>query len=261
MNPAPPRPSKARYKSAPRADYGNAPAARAEEGVMQEQMVLSDAPVEAQTMADYTVVNESQTNYTFEIKIPYSVPSDRKPYIVSVQDYTVNASYRYFAAPRLDKDAFLIARITGWDQYNLLSGDANVFYEGMFVGTSYIDAQSTKDTLEVSLGRDKNVVVDRVKLKDFSEKKTMGATRKETHGYDIEIRNKKKAEIELYIEDQVPLSQNKELEIALEESSGGKKNDESGKVSWNMKVAAGETKKLRFVYSLKYPKEKILTGH
>jgi uncharacterized protein (TIGR02231 family) len=180
---------------------------------------------------------------------------------VAVQDFTVNATYRYFAAPRLDKDAFLIARLTGWDQLNLLSGDANVFYEGMFVGTSYIDAQSTDDTLEVSLGRDKSVVLDRVRLKDFSEKKTLGSTRKETHGFDIEIRNKKKSEIELYIEDQVPVSQNKELEIVLEESSGGKKNEENGKVSWNLKVTAGETKKLRFVYSLKYPKDKILTGH
>jgi uncharacterized protein (TIGR02231 family) len=229
---------------------------------MEMRGAVNDAPpVEAATAADYTVVNESQTNYTFEIKIPYTIPSDRKPYIVAVQDFTVNATYRYFAAPRLDKDAFLIARLTGWDQLNLLSGDANVFYEGMFVGTSYIDAQSTDDTLEVSLGRDKSVVLDRVRLKDFSEKKTLGSTRKETHGFDIEIRNKKKSEIELYIEDQVPVSQNKELEIVLEESSGGKKNEENGKVSWNLKVTAGETKKLRFVYSLKYPKDKILTGH
>lgn len=220
-----------------------------------------DQPMMAESAAAYTVVNESQTNYTFDIRIPYSIPSDRKPYIVAVQEYSVNATYRYFAAPRLDKDAFLIARLIGWDQLNLLSGDANVFYEGMFVGTSYIDAQSTDDTLEVSLGRDKSVVVDRVRLKDFSEKKTLGSTRKETHGFDIEIRNKKKADIDIYIEDQVPVSQNKELEIVLEEASGGKKNEENGKVTWNMKVTSGETKKLRFVYSLKYPKDKILSGH
>jgi len=226
-------------------------------GVSKDEAFLP----ESSTAANYTVVNESQTNYTFEIKIPYSIPSDRKPYIVAVQEFTVNASYRYFAAPRLDKDAFLIARLTGWDQLNLLSGDANVFYEGMFVGTSYIDAQSTEDTLEVSLGRDKSVVVDRVRLKDFSEKKTLGSTRKETHGFDIEIRNKKKADIDIYIEDQVPVSQNKDLEIVLEEGSGGKKNDETGKVSWSLKVPASETKKLRFVYSLKYPKDKILSGH
>lgn len=223
--------------------------------------IAGDETKMAESAADYTVVNESQTNYTFDIKIPYSIPSDRKPYIVAVQEYSVNATYRYFAAPRLDKDAFLIARLTGWDQLNLLSGDANVFYEGMFVGTSFIDAQSTEDTLEVSLGRDKSVVVERVRLKDFSEKKTLGSTRKETHGFDIEIRNKKKADIDIYIEDQVPVSQNKELEIVLEESSGGKKNDETGKVSWNLKVGSGETKKLRFVYSLKYPKEKVLNGH
>jgi hypothetical protein len=47
----------------------------------------------------------------------------------------------------------------------------------------------------------------------------------------------------------------------LEEGSGGKKNDETGKVSWSLKVPASETKKLRFVYSLKYPKDKILSGH
>lgn len=214
----------------------------------------------AQSSADYTTVSESQTTVLYDISIPYNIASDNKPHSVSIQNFTIPASYRYYCAPKLDPDAFLLAKITGWDQYNLQSGNMNVFFEGTFVGKSYLDTRSTNDTLDISLGRDKNVVVQRTNLKEFTEKKIIGLNKKESRSYEIVVRNKKKQEIEIDIEDLIPLSTSNEIEIEALETGGAKFNKEKGLLQWSMKVASGEEKKFRFGFSVKYPKDKVLSN-
>ena len=243
--------------------YGkNAPSSVNMDGVMTEKDIEEPPPppVDANTSSNYTTVSQNQVNTTFEISIPYSIPTDNKQYSVDIQSYSMAANYRYYCAPRLDKDAFLLAKITGWDQYNLLSGDANIFYEGMYVGKSYIDTRNTADTLDISLGRDANVVVDRTKLKDLCEKKIIGLNKKETYTWEISVRNKKKQNIEIDIDDQIPVSQNKEVEVELIESSSAKYDIVTGKLSWLVKLGTGENKKMKFGYSVKYPKDKLVSN-
>lgn len=215
---------------------------------------------EANYASDYTVVSESAVTVEYEISIPYNIASDNKPHSVSIQSLNIPASYRYYCAPKLDPDAFLLAKITGWDKYNLLSGNLNIFFEGTFVGKSFLETRTTSDTLDISLGRDKNVVVKRNLLKDFSDKKIIGLNKKETRAYEIVVRNKKKAEIEIDIEDQIPLSTSNEIEIEALETGGAKYNKETGLLTWNIKAATGEEKKFRFSFSVKYPKDKMLSN-
>ncbi len=226
-------------------------------GTVTKEESLSEVVVANQAY-DYTTVSESAVTVEYEISIPYNIASDNKPHSVSIQSLDIPAAYRYYCAPKLDPDAFLLAKITGWDKYNLLSGNLNIFFEGTFVGTSYLETHATSDTLDISLGRDKNVVVKRTLLKDFSDKKIIGLNKKETRAYEFSIRNKKKAEIEMDLEDQMPLSTSNEIEIESLETSGAKYNKETGLLTWNMKVTSGDEKKFRFSFSVKYPKDKTL---
>lgn len=239
--------------------YGDAPVA-APSMDMRSARAAEKEVMAAGSSADYTVISEGQVSATFDISIPYTIASDAKPHIVEVQNFSAPASYNYYCAPKIDKEAILLARINGWDQYNLLSGEANIFFEGMLVGKSFIDVANTSDTLDISLGRDKSVVVTRTKLKDFSEKKTIGTQKKETQTFEIVVRNKKKQDIEIEIEDQVPLTQNAALEVELLEKSGAKHNPETGRLTWPLKVKTGDSQKIRLSYSVKYPKEKVLTN-
>ncbi|HET6245364.1 MAG: DUF4139 domain-containing protein [Bacteroidetes bacterium] len=209
---------------------------------------------------DYTQVSETQTNILYEISIPYTISSESKPQSVGIQNYSLPAVYTYFCAPKLDKDAFLLAKITGWDKYNLISGESNVFFDGTFVGKAYLNTMKTADTLDISLGRDKSVVVLREVLKNYSEKKIIGINTKETKAYEIIVRNKKKQEIEINIEDQVPLSTSSEIEVELVEGSGGTFDKETGKIAWKMKLPSSDTKKIKFSYFVKYPKDKIISN-
>ncbi|MBI4946184.1 MAG: DUF4139 domain-containing protein [Bacteroidetes bacterium] len=216
--------------------------------------------VVADNASNYTQVTESTTTVEYDISIPYNISSDNKPHSVSIQSLSIPTTYRYYCAPKLDPDAFLLAKVTGWDKYNLLSGNMNIFFEGTFVGKSYLDTHTTSDTLDISLGRDKNVIVKRTLLKDFSEKKIIATNKKESRMYEISIRNKKSQPIEIDIEDQIPLSTNNEITIETLETGGSKYDTEKGSLLWNMKVATGEEKKFRFGFSVKYPKDKSISN-
>ena len=201
---------------------------------------------------------QNQTSVTFEIDIPYTIPTDGKTYTVEIQQHSMPAAYAYYCAPKLDPEAFLTAQITDWEAYNLLDGDANLFFEGAYLGKSFLSVQNLTDTLSLSLGRDKNVVVTRTKQKDFSRRRFLGGNQIETRGWEIQLRNTKKQAIDITIEDQFPVSTHKEIEVKNLEWSNARLDEDSGKLTWKLKLQPSEEKKLQLKYEVKYPAGKIL---
>jgi uncharacterized protein (TIGR02231 family) len=227
--------------------------------------VLGSAPAmaekdnnEAPMMSDYITVNESQLSATFDIDLLYDIPCDGKVHLVSMVEYELPATYEYYAAPKLDKDAFLLARITDWEKLNLLPAMANVFFEGNYVGQSEINPNNTRDTLSLSLGRDKKIVIKRQKIKDYNASKVIGLTKKETYAFDISIRNTKKEAVVINLLDQYPLTQDKDIEVELLENSKAIVDKEKGQLLWKFTLNGSETKSYRMSYSVKYSKDKVI---
>ncbi len=213
----------------------------------------------ALTIADQTVVSNTTFATEFEISVPYTILSDGKPQLVDIKNYEVKTHYEYSVVPKKDYDAFLMAKMVDWEAYNLLSGQANVYFEGSFVGETYLDVANTKDTLAISLGRDKRIIVKRVKIQDVSSKKFIGANIKEELGFEIQVRNNKKDNITITIEEQIPVSKNADIEVELLEAEGAVVNKINGKVTWKVQVKPSELKKHILRYTLKYPKNKQIT--
>lgn len=214
----------------------------------------------AETISDYTSTIQTSLNTEFEIGLPYTVLSAAKPTTVDVRNYEMKADYEYSVAPKLDGDAFLMARATGWEDFNLLPGEANVFFEGTFVGKSYIDPNNIKDTLAVSLGRDKRIVVKREKLKDYTTRKLIGGNQRDSYAWEVSVRNTKNEVVKTTVEDQVPVSQNSQIEVTISDVGGAKYNKDTGKLVWTMTLQPNETKKVVFKYEVKYPKDKQISG-
>ncbi|MBD1365219.1 DUF4139 domain-containing protein [Mucilaginibacter sp. ZT4R22] len=198
---------------------------------------------------------ENQTSMEFNIQNPFSVPADGKQYLVEIDQVTAEAKYQYYAAPKLSTDVFLTARITDWTKYNFLSGEANLFFEGTFIGKSKLDTRAANDTLSLSLGVDKNIVVKRMMQTELNEKQgILGSNKKETRDWNISIKNRKTQAINLLVEDQVPVSQNTAIEVDTQEISGAEMNKVTGKLSWNFTLEPQAVKQLRVKYQVKYPK-------
>ena len=184
--------------------------------------------------------------------------SNGKPHSVALKEIKLPATYKYYAAPRADKEAFLLAEINEYSKYNLLPGEANIIFEGLYVGKTIINPNQTSDTLNLSMGRDKKMAIKREKVVDKSGTRFLSSKKEQTFTYDITVRNNKKEAAELTLKDQYPLSTDKEIEIELLESSNAKENKETGILTWELKLAPNETKKIRLSYKVKYPKDKII---
>jgi uncharacterized protein (TIGR02231 family) len=143
---------------------------------------------------------------------------------------------------------------------NLLPGSANVFFEGTFVGKTYIDPQTIRDTLYVSLGRDKRIVLKREKVKDFTSQAIIGLNRKEAHAFEINVRNNQSAPVALVVEDHIPVSRNSLIEIALLDRGGADFTPETGKLIWEITLKPGESKRLLYQFEVKFPKDKLIAG-
>lgn len=231
----------------------------------QSMEVTADAPdyyvaENADRMADYVMVSENQLAVEFTPEIKYSIPSDGKPYTVSLQEYTLPARYEYYCAPKLDSDAFLIAYLTEWTEFNLLPGKANVYFEESFVGSTHIDPAVAKDTLSVSLGRDKNVIVKREMMKDFTEEKFLSSNIERIFTYKITVKNIKNSGVKIIVEDQIPISQHEDIEVEVINIDGAELNRESGIVTWRLELSTNSMVEKIISYSVDYPADKKINN-
>lgn len=203
-------------------------------------------------------VTERATSFEFAISVPYTIPSDGKNHQVGVQEQELTSSYKYYCTPKLDLDAFLFAQVTGWEGLNLLAGPAFIYFEGTYVGESLLDLGGVGDTLDISLGRDKGVTVQRTKRKDYSQRQVVGSKRTESVGWEINVRNNKAQAIDLVITDQYPIATRSEIEVKLDDNGGATVNTEKGFLTWKERVEPRTNKQLRFGYSVKVPKDKMV---
>ncbi|MBX2896621.1 MAG: mucoidy inhibitor MuiA family protein [Cyclobacteriaceae bacterium] len=226
---------------------------------MDKRREVADEEIIAESISNYTSTIQTSLNTEFDIALPYTVTSSSKPVVVDIRNYNMKADYIYSVAPKLDADAFLMARATGWEEFNLLPGEANIFFEGTFVGKSFIDPNNIKDTLAVSLGRDKWIVVKREKLKDLTSKNFIGSSSKESYTWEISLRNTKTDAVKIIVEDQVPVSQNTQIEVTTVDLGGAKYNKDTGKLTWELELKPNETRKLVYKFDVKYPKDKQIS--
>jgi len=224
-------------------------------------MAVTDKKMEAEAKESAPVAVQKQigeTTITFDITIPYSIPSDGKIQTVEIQRLTAPADYKYVTLPKLSQLAYLTANITDWAKLSLQSGEATLYFENSFVGKSYLNVNQLTDTLTISLGTDNSLLVKREKRKDFTSKKVIGANKTETYSFLITVRNNKQNKVKITLNDQIPVSSNSGITIDPIELSGGRLNAQTGELRWDLEINPQETKQVVLTYSVKYAKDKTV---
>ena len=221
-----------------------------------EQQKMEKDTVDPSTLQQYTTLNEGQLNTNFEIDLPYDIESDGQLHSVTIKDEEIVCVLKNYAVPRADKEAYLLAEVVDWQNLDLLPGDANIIMDDTYIGKSVIDPNTTADTLNLSLGKDKRLAVKRSLVKELSSLKTSGGSSRQNFTYEVMVKNNKLTDVNLLLKDQYPLSTVKEVEVKLEDNGEAMVNEETGVLTWKISLKPGESKKVRFSYSVKYPKDK-----
>lgn len=206
----------------------------------------------------FTNIEVSQLSTTFDIAKKYTIPSDSKPYLVEITEHNLEATFSHKAVPKLDKDAFLLANIVGWESLDLVPGPTQVYFSDLFVGQSYINTSNVSDTLRLSFGRDLKIPVSRKLVEEFSDKKVVGSNRKDQYTYSIVVKNNRDIPVSLNLYDQVPISQDSDISVIVNETSAAEYNETTGKLTWKVNLNPGESKNYKISFTIKYPKNKSI---
>lgn len=225
-----------------------------------EYKIAAAAPVDPSTMGAYTTLNQGQLNTSYEISLPYDVPADGQLQQVNIQERQVDASLKNYAVPKLDREAYLMAEVGDWQKLDLIPGAANIIMDDTYVGKTQIDPNSTADTLNLSLGRDKRIAIKRTQVRETAPAKSGGGTNKQVFTYEITVKNNKVTPVQLLLKDQHPLSSVKEVEVSLDDAGEAEVNPETGVLTWKVDLKPGESRKYRFVYSVRYPRDKRIVN-
>jgi prefoldin subunit 5 len=201
-----------------------------------------------------TSVRTNQTTVDFEVEEPYSLSSGGEAINVELKTYNIDAQYSYYAVPKIDDDAFLVAEVTKWDQFSLLEGEANLYFEDRYVGRSILNPESFEDTLNISLGRDKSIVIRREKIQDFTKRQVIGGNKVESRAYKISVSNQKQVEIKLNVYDQIPVAAINAIDVEATQLSKGNLNEATGEVHWELKFPPQSQQELKIGYEVKYSK-------
>lgn len=200
-----------------------------------------------------TTIAKKETRVFYKVETPFTVLSDDKDYTVQIDELQINAQMGYFSAPIEVPHAFLVAKITDWERFDLLEGVVSLYVSGTYIGQSLLSPQNTGDTMRVSLGSDRSVVVEREELKEFSKEQIIGNKIVDYRGYTIKLKNNKDKLVRLHLQDQLPVSTSRDINVDLIEPEGKVFDEDKGILDWNLTLLPGESKQITFKYMVKRP--------
>lgn len=247
----------ATYYDAPNGYYSNAavPQVMNKEARTDAAKQLEDAEVEAGNASDFTTMIDRVLSAEFKIDLPYSIKSNGEEHMVLVKNIDLNATYKHICVPKLDPGAYLVAQIVKLDELQLVPATANIFFDGSYIGETYLDPTSMDDTLSLSLGKDPNIIVKRTLLKKELKEKIVGNTKERIMSYEIEVKNLKSTPIDLIVKDQLPVTQNADIQIEAIDLDRANYNEVTGILNWEFDLKPKEGKKIHFSYRVKHNKD------
>lgn len=194
----------------------------------------------------------------FKIDLDYNIASDNQIRMVLIKQADLNTSFKYFSVPKLDQGVYLVAQMTKLDELQLVPAKANIFFDGSYIGETYIDPTTLDDTLNLSLGRDPNIIVKRTLLKNQSKERVIQDKKERTFAYSVDIKNLKSSEIELVIQDQIPLTTNPDIIIEKTDLGKGTLDEKTGLIEWRMKLKAKESQDFKYDFRVRHAKDKMI---
>jgi uncharacterized protein (TIGR02231 family) len=221
-----------------------------------ESVDMEEAELDAVYSDQFVQVVDHMISAEFRIDLPYTIKSNNQQHMVLVKNVDLNADYKYYTVPKYDKSVYLVAQLSKLDELQLVPAKANIFFDGSYIGETYLDPTTMDDTLNLSLGKDPNIIVKRTLLKKESKDKVVGTKKERTYAYSIEVKSLKSSAIDLVVQDQIPITQNAEIEIEATELSKGTLDSRTGIIEWSFTLKGKGKKDLIMKYKVKHDKDK-----
>ena len=233
------------------------------EGAMflTEPEVAISAATEVEAEVVMATVEAEGSAVTYQVPGTVTVPADGAPHKVTVARFELTPELDYVTAPKLVEAVYRRAQVTNDSPYTLLPGSANLFAGDEFIGSTELELVAPQGELELYLGTDDRVKIERELKRREVDKKFIGDRRRLRYGYEITLENLLPVEAKVTLHDQIPVPRHEDIKVKLESvEPKPTEQTELNLLDWELTLAPGEERVVRFDFTVEHPRGMGLVG-
>lgn len=230
------------------------------EGISPTDLAMADVE-EVQVKSDLATVESSGTTVTYRIPSTVTIPADGSPHKTTVAIISLTPNLDYASAPKLVEAVYRQVQVPNDSPYTLLPGPVNLFADEEFIGAIEMEHTPPQGKIELYLGVEDRLKVEREFIRRDVDKKIVGGRRRILFGYEIKVENLLSHQINITIHDQMPLSRNEDVKVKLEFADPKPSAQEDMNIlTWELTMKASEKRTIRFVFGVEYPQAMQIWG-
>ncbi len=216
------------------------------------------APAAAPMIAE---VGDSAAGQVYRVPRPLAVPADGSPHKTTIAQIDLDASLDHLAVPVLAPEAYLRATATNGSPLLLLAGPARVFHDGQFAGQTTLPTVAAGEEVELQLGVDDQIRIERKLRRRAVSKAVLGGTRTVDIGYETTVENHRTGPARISLHDHIPVSADAEIKVRLREASPNPaEQTDLGELTWKLELAAGQSATIRYRFTVEHPAQVQVAG-
>lgn len=224
-------------------------------GVSEDAAEYAVPMANATKYSEMTVSQLTMLGKEYEVGMKHTIISDGKEKIIALETKSTKADYKHYTIPKIEKAAYISALMPQWEDLELMDANGKIYLENNYINDTYISSSNTEDTLNLSIGQDKRVAVDRKVAKTKPEKTGLLSNTIETIvTITLSIKNNNQTPIDINVVDQIPLSNQENIKITAGDLSKAQYDEKTGKLTWDFSLKALEQKTITFNYTVRQPK-------
>jgi len=204
-----------------------------------DMMRLEKAVVAQDVLAE---LQEGALAVAWRLARPTAVPADGTPHRTTVATATLDARLDHVVAPAVDPAAHLRATVVNTGGHALLAGPLSAFVDGDFVGSTHVDTTAPGAELELYLGVDDRVAVERELMERTPHRALLGGKISAVERWRIEVHNGRPAPVRLVVRERVPVSRHPDVQVVdVDVKPEPAERDELGRLEWTASVEPNGT--------------------
>ncbi|MFG1674070.1 mucoidy inhibitor MuiA family protein [Micromonospora sp. NPDC049282] len=206
-------------------------------------------------------VEQGVSAATYRPARPVAVPADGSAHRATIAVLELPARLDHVTAPVRAAEAHLRATVRNTSDHTLLAGPAAVFHGADFVASTRLPVWAPGEEIELALGVDDRLRVERKLHRRTETKATLGSTRRREVEYRITVANHTSRPAAVEVRDQLPVSRDEAVvvrETALAPPPA--ERTELGEVTWRLSLAPGDSGEITLGFRLELAKGVEVTG-
>lgn len=249
----------------PRMVRAAAPAAAMQVGgVEAEEQALvfsADAMVEEAAEVATAVASNEGTSVTFHVSDSADIPSDGSPHKNVLQEFNLDPKLDYLSIPKHTSSVYRRATVTNTSPGPLLAGAASLFVADEFIGRTQLDYTPVNGEIELLLGVEEGITVERELSKRDVDKKMLRDERRIRYGYKIELENLLPEAANVEVHDHIPVGRVEQIKIKLDQCRPAlAEQTDLNLLEWQLILPSKGKQEIHYEFLVEYPRSLRITG-